>query len=150
MARRGRGRSRGQDPAAANRTARVGELIRRIVAQEMELLDDDRLSMVSITSVDVDRDLHRAVVWFTTLAGDDDPEVVEALDEHRPQLRRSVATQTRLRRAPELDFRSDATLRSAERIEQLLRETADSPPVPDPDPDAYRQDRTASDEDDEA
>jgi len=42
-------------------------LIRRIVAESMEELDDDRLAMVSVTGADVDRDLHRAVVWFTSL-----------------------------------------------------------------------------------
>ncbi len=107
---------------SGTRIARVGELIRRVVAEELEALDDDRLSMVSITSVDVDRDLHRAVLWFTSLDRDDDPEILEAFDEYRGRLRHEVSTQTRLRRAPELDFRADITLRSAERIEELLRQ----------------------------
>ena len=69
MARKGNNRNRRPNPATANRTARVGELIRRIVAEELEYLDDDRLTMVSITDVDVDRELHKAVIWFTTLDG---------------------------------------------------------------------------------
>ena len=52
---RGRRRSRDANPQAGNRTARVGELIRRIVAEEIDALDDDRLSMVSITGVEVVR-----------------------------------------------------------------------------------------------
>lgn len=115
---RGRGRP---DPAAANRTARVGELIRRILAEELDSFDDERLELVSITSVDVDRELHRAVVWFTTLAGDDDPDVAAAFAEHAAGLRRAVSAQTRLRRTPLLEFRPDVALRSAERIEDLLR-----------------------------
>ena len=120
---RGRGGRRRANPAAANRTARVGELIRRIIAEELELLDDDRLELVSITSVDVDRELHRAVVWFTTLHGDDDPEVAEAFRQHSGRLRREVGAQSRLRRTPELEFRPDVVVRSAERIEDLLRDT---------------------------
>ncbi len=123
---RSRGRGRGRpDPAGANRTARVGELIRRILAEELESFDDERLELVSITSVDVDRELHRAVVWFTTLAGDDDPDVTAAFGEHAGRLRRAVSSQARLRRTPLLEFRPDVALRSAERIEDLLRDRRD-------------------------
>lgn len=150
MARRERRRGgRAPESGAANRLARVGELIRRVVAEELDGLDDERLAMVSITSVEVDRELQRAVVWFTTLHGDDDPEIAAAFDEHGPRLRRAVATGTRLRRAPELDFRADVSLRSAERIEALLRETAGDAPVPDPDPDTYRAERDDDQRDDD-
>ncbi|MCY4664764.1 MAG: 30S ribosome-binding factor RbfA [Acidimicrobiaceae bacterium] len=110
------------DHRAGHRTARVGELIRRIVAESMEQLDDERLAMVSVTGVDVDRDLHRAVVWFTSLGDTEegDADIAEALEEHASHLRRTVGNQTRLRRTPELVFRPDTVLRSAERIERLL------------------------------
>ena len=100
--------------------ARVGELIRRIVAEELDDLDDDRLALVSITSVDVDRELSRAQVWFTTLDRDDDPDVAAAFDEHAGRLRKAVGDQARLRRTPALVFRPDVVIRSAERIESLL------------------------------
>ena len=107
----------------------MGELIRRIVAESMEHLDDDRLAMVSVTGVDVDRDLHRAVVWFTSLGDTDeaDASIAEAFEEHSSRLRRSVGDQTRLRRTPELVFRPDVALRSAERIERLLDPMASDP-----------------------
>lgn len=108
------------DQRASHRTARVGELIRRIVAEEMERLDDDRLAMVSITGVGVDRDLHRAVVWFTTLDSDDDEDVAAAFEEHRGHLRWTVGNEARLRKIPKLVFRPDEVLRTAERIEALL------------------------------
>ena len=110
------------DHRSGHRTARVGELIRRIVAESMEELDEDRLAMVSVTGVDVDRDLHRAVVWFTSLGDteEDDRAAAVAFEEHARHLRRTVGDQTRLRRTPELVFRPDTVLRSAERIERLL------------------------------
>ena len=110
------------DHRAGHRTARVGELIRRVVAESMEQVDDDRLAMVSVTGVDVDRDLHRAVVWFTSLGDseDGDTDITDAFEEHATRLRRAVGDQTRLRRTPELVFRPDTVLRSAERIEKLL------------------------------
>ena len=117
-----RTRSSHPDHRAGHRTARVGELIRRIVAESLEHLDDDRLAMVSVTGADVDRDLHRAVVWFTSLddTEEDDADIVEAFEEHASGLRRAVGDQTRLRRTPELVFRPDTALRSAARIERLL------------------------------
>ena len=124
MARRdssGRGRRGGHDAAAGNRTAKLGGIVRRLVAEGMEIVDDDRLAMVSITGVDVDRDLYRAVVWFTSLDDDHDPEIAEAFDEHGGKLRHHLATQSKLRRAPILEFRPDLALRSAGRIEDILR-----------------------------
>ncbi|MGZ0218686.1 MAG: 30S ribosome-binding factor RbfA [Acidimicrobiales bacterium] len=124
MARRdssSRGRRGGHDPAAGNRTAKVGGIVRRLVAERMELIDDDRLTMVSITGVDVDRDLYRAVVWFTSLDDDHDPEIAEAFEEHGGKMRHHVATQSKLRRAPILEFRPDVALRSGGRIEEILR-----------------------------
>ena len=41
------------------RTARLNELLREILADELEHLDDDRLQMLTITSVDIDGDLRR-------------------------------------------------------------------------------------------
>lgn len=122
MARRTRNRADRRDPRADNRMARVGELIRRILAESLEALDDHRLDMVSITGVDVDRELNRAVVWFTTLDGEDDAAALEALDESRGRLRRAVGDEARLRKIPELRFRPDTALRAAERIEGLIRD----------------------------
>lgn len=131
MARKGNNnRNRRANPATANRTARVGELIRRILAEELEYIDDDRLTLVSITDVDVDRELHKAVIWFTTLDGDENPAIAEAFEELRGQLRKAVSSQARLRQTPLLEFRADTTLRAAQRIEELLAND-DRPPVPD-------------------
>lgn len=125
MARRrvgSRGGLASANPTADTRVARLGEQIRRIVACELELIDDQRLDMVSITSVDVDRALYRAVVWFTTLDGDNEADASEAFEEFAGVLRGAVASQSRLRRTPLLEFRADSVVRSAERIEDILRE----------------------------
>jgi ribosome-binding factor A len=103
------------------RTARVGELLREIVAEELSRLDDPRLDLVAVTKVTVDRELEKAVVWFDTLAGpEDDDEVVAALDQHRVRIQASVGRQARLRRTPHLVFRPDEVTRGAERIDGIL------------------------------
>ena len=60
------------------RSARVGETLREIIAEELVRIDDDRLSLVTITGIDVDDELNRAHVFFDSLAGEDgDAEVRE-------------------------------------------------------------------------
>ena len=128
----GKGRGRhNRSGAPGTRTAKAGELIRRAIASELEYIEDERLELVSLTGVDVDRDLHKAVIYFTTFDRDGDPEIDEAFEEYRGRLRHAVSQGTQLRRAPELEFRSDSTLRSAARIEEILRQEAERPPVPD-------------------
>ncbi len=107
----------------SNRTARVAGLVRRVVAEGLEQIDDERLESLAVTGVDVDADLHRAIVWYTTFDNDHDPELQMALAEYSPRLRHKVAKRTRLRRAPMLDFRADETLRTAERIENILHDS---------------------------
>ena len=128
----GKGRGRhNRSGAPGTRTAKASELIRRVIASELEYIEDERLELVSLTGVDVDRDLHKAVIYFTTFDRDGDPEIDEAFEEYRGRLRHAVSQGTQLRRAPELEFRSDSTLRSAARIEEILRQEAERPPVPD-------------------
>lgn len=128
----GKGRGRhNRSGAPGTRTAKAGELIRRVIASELEYIEDERLELVSLTGVDVDRDLHKAVIYFTTFDRDGDPEIDEAFEEYRGRLRHAVSQGTQLRRAPELEFRSDSTLRSAARIEEILRQEAERPPVTD-------------------
>lgn len=115
--RRGGGGSRGYE-----RTDRLGELLREIVAEELDRIDDERLELVTITGVDVDRELERARVYYTSLAEERAPEITEALEEHRGRVRRAIGTQARVRRVPEVVFLPDTAHSSALRIEQILRE----------------------------
>lgn len=115
------------------RTARLNELIREIVADELERIDDDRLANVAITSVEVDSDLHHGLVWFDTFDESQDAEALAAFDEHRYRLQRAIGTQTRVKRTPVLAFRVDQAIRNGERIEAVLRTVtySDHPEVDD-------------------
>ncbi len=59
-----------------------------------------------------------------------------ALGEHRVRLQSSIARQIRAKKTPILDFRPDDVIRSAERIEELLRQTRESDDAPDAAPGA--------------
>jgi ribosome-binding factor A len=104
------------------RTARLNRLFQEILAEELERIDDERLELVTIMSVDCDASLERAIVFYESLGGVDDDEVVlEALAEARPRLRSAVGRQARVKRTPELLFRPDDVVRGARRVEDLLR-----------------------------
>lgn len=107
------------------RTARLNELLREILADELERLDDDRLALVTVTAVEVDPDLRHASVYVSTLGeggAEADAEVLEALAHTRTRMQAAVAHQARTKRTPELAFRIDDVARSAARIEEILAE----------------------------
>jgi ribosome-binding factor A len=105
------------------RSARVGETLREIIAEELVRIDDERLELVTVTGIEVDEELNRAHVYFDSLAGEEgDADIVDALTSHRVRLQASIANQIRAKKTPILDFRPDVALRSAERIDDILRE----------------------------
>src|SRR3954470_19232184 len=118
-----------QNQQRFSRMARVNELCREILADELEATEDERLELVTIINVDVDPDLRRARVDFSSL-GEGEDEAAEALEEHRHRLQTAIAKQARLRNTPELRFAVDTVIEYAARIEELL---AAQPPIPDRD-----------------
>jgi ribosome-binding factor A len=121
---RGRRPPRPSSFRQAPRTARLNELLREVVAEELGRIDDERLELVSVTQIDVDADLNRAIVFFDSLRGEaGDPVVLEALSEHRRRLQWAIGRQIHARKTPVLQFQPDDVIRSAERIEEILRHT---------------------------
>ena len=104
------------------RPERVAELIHRELSQRL-LIDvkDPRVTPISITKVDVNRDLSRAVVHFLPLGGGvPEPELIDGLDHTAKQLRGPIGRALRLRHAPEIVFEVDTHTEDAVRITQLL------------------------------
>lgn len=116
-------RARTQTTRQYPRTLRVNELVREITADEIERLDDERLELVAITSVEVDPDLRHAVVWFDSLLGEaNDDEVLAALGDARVAIQAAIARQARMKRTPTLTFKPDTGVRTGERVDEILRE----------------------------
>lgn len=122
------------------RTARLNELLREIVGETLERLDDPRLEWVSVTGVETNPELTTAKVYYSSLAGPEgDVAVLEALADQRIRLQAAIGRQARLRRTPELHFAPDSGVRSGLRLEEMLRElgqTGSAQPVADEPPDA--------------
>ncbi len=120
MARRPR-RRRHSMPTAHQyeRTDRVAQLVRSVVASQMERLDEVFDGIV-ITGVDVDRELSVAVVHYDVRDQESEAAAAAAFDQHHHRLQRALGDQTSLRRTPALRFRRDQGPINAERIEDLL------------------------------
>lgn len=117
------GSSRGGSSRDYPRTARVNELLREIIGDELERLDDPQLEWVSITGVTVNPELTSAMVFFSSLDGaESDPAVLAALGDRRVRLQAAIARQARLRRTPELHFQPDTGIRDGLKVEEILRE----------------------------
>jgi ribosome-binding factor A len=106
-----------------SRTDRIAETIREIVATELERVDDDRLELVTVTSVTVDGDLAHAHVYYSALVATDRgraDEVEEALDESRWRIQRVVNRRIRARKTPQIAFHPDDVLAEALRIDDII------------------------------
>ncbi|MBI00115.1 MAG: ribosome-binding factor A [Acidimicrobiaceae bacterium] len=119
MGRRASRTRSGSPTRGFQRTDRLNELLVRILAEELERIDDERLGFTTVTGVETDQDLSIARAYITSDVPDD--ELLEALDEYRPRLHRVIGERARLRRIPPLTFIVDETVRAADRIEEILR-----------------------------
>jgi len=78
------------------RTARLSVSLREVIAEELVRIDDEALEFVTITTIDVDPEMNRAIVYFDSLAGESgDETIVAAFATHRVRLQKSVARQIR-------------------------------------------------------
>jgi ribosome-binding factor A len=101
------------------RTARVNQVLREVVAEEVERLGDHdpRLNLVTVTGVTVDPDLRHATVWLSSLSDD----AATALAGDRVALQAAIGRQVRLKRTPLLTFAADPAVASGSKIEDILR-----------------------------
>ncbi len=142
--------SRPRRPASTSthrypRTARLNESLREVIADELVRIDDERLSLVTITAIDVDSEMNRAIVFFDSLVGEDgDALILAAFGEHRIRLQGAIGKQVRAKKTPILQFKPDEVIRAAERIERILHQDGTMParPEPETDPDLEAEDES--------
>ncbi|MDA8317129.1 MAG: 30S ribosome-binding factor RbfA [Actinomycetota bacterium] len=101
------------------RALRVNEVLRQVIGEELERLADadERLRLLTVTSVQVSADLRTATVFLAEM----DEESGAALVERRGQLQRVVGRQVRMKRTPRLQFLVDPAVREGARVEEILR-----------------------------
>lgn len=108
---------------------RVAEAIRTKLSELfLRELKDPRLQGVTITKVNIDRELMYANIYVQALGEDErENDVMDGLEAASGYLRHQLGGALRLRTVPHLRFHWDPSLEHAERINQLL----DSLDIPD-------------------
>jgi ribosome-binding factor A len=125
-------------PKESRRPDRVAEAIREEVASFLqEGAKDPRIvGLVTVTGVDVTRDLRQAKVFVSIMGSDAERAATfEGLESVASFLRLRVGKALRLRIAPDIQFRADQSVAHAARIEQLLAQiNQDERPTGDGEP----------------
>lgn len=112
------------------RPERVATLIKECLAERLTRgLKDPRVGFVTVTRVEVDRDLSLARVYVSVL-GDakEKTAALKGLTSARGFLRRELGRTVRLRSLPELRFVLDLGLEHYARITDLLDESREDKP----------------------
>ncbi len=108
------------------RTARVNEVVREVLAEELERLSDAKLGFITVTGVEVTSDLRQATVYYSALTlgrGEEaETDTADALLAVKAQLQSAIARQVRMKYTPQLVFREDPAMRTGERVDEILRQ----------------------------
>ncbi len=125
MAKRPQDRAYG-GAASYPRSRRVNNLLREVLADEIERLADadERLRMLTITEVSTSPDLRNATVYVSSL----DEDAIEALDERRHALQAEVGRQSHMKRTPKLTFELDPAITQGAAIDDALRRLGEGRP----------------------
>jgi len=110
------------------RPDRVAEAIREEVAGFLaDGAKDPRVTgLVTVTGVDLTRDLRHAKVFVSVLGSDAErKETFEGLASIASHLKIRVGRALRLRVAPDIEFKADDSIARAARIETLLAQIKD-------------------------
>ena len=113
-----------------SRTQRVADYLQRELAELIQHeVRDPRIGMVSITGVDVSRDLGHARVYFTSMeanSSEEAAESTEALNRAAGFLRSQLSRDSRMRSVPQLRFYFDSSVGRGRELEALIRRAAES------------------------
>lgn len=107
--------------SAYSRTDRIAEMMQRKLAQIIRLeIKDPRLpSFLTISAVNVTKDLGHAKVYFTVLNGDP-VQTTAILNAASSYLRTALARTISTRTVPQLHFIYDESIEYGERLSRLI------------------------------
>ena len=110
------------------RIDRVNQTIKREVGQILQReLSDPRMMLVTVTKVDVTKDLQNARIYFSVMGDQPDiTNVTDALNRASGVVRRLVGQAVRMRYTPKIEFVYDDSIAYSDRIERAIQEIHDA------------------------
>lgn len=123
---------------------RINELLLNFLGEKVRLLQDPRLQYLSITSVEVSRDMKYATVHWSAPARkvaedgiymsleefpdkEQQEEIVQGLQKAKKYLKALIGQELDLRNTPDLVFKYDESLERGSRIDSLLSKIGQQP-----------------------
>lgn len=110
------------------RADRVSDLLKEEISQMLlKEVKDPHVGFITITGVDVSKDLQVAKVFYTILG--DEKQVsdsAQALSRVSPFIKRQLGKRLRMRYIPDIIFRYDHSLEYGARIDTILNQLNDS------------------------
>ena len=107
---------------AGKRAVRVGDqILKEISFLLLEKVTDPRVTGVTITGVDLSKDLKRARVFFSIMGAQDQIKRAQAgLDSAKGYIKREMGVRMALKYIPEITFTYDPSLKSGYEMEKLF------------------------------
>ncbi len=97
-------------------------LLKEISDIVMNRVKDPRLGFLTITGVEVSRDIKNAKVFVSVYRQEEREETIGALDAAGSFIRRELRKRLRMKKIPELTFINDTSPEYADRIGKLLKD----------------------------
>jgi ribosome-binding factor A len=109
------------------RSERVSGLLRRELAKLIQMeVKDPEVGFVSVSDVEVTRDLAHANVYITVFKPEEAVTSIKALKRAAGYLRRRLGQEVRMRSVPELHFLHDHSVETGQRIDSLIDQALES------------------------
>ncbi len=115
-------------PREFSRNQRLGAQLRRILSEVIRFESKDPgVADLTLTAVELSKDLSVAKIYFSLLNPDDDPKpAIEGLQRASGFLRRRLGNELTVRHVPELRFVHDDSVAHGVQISRLIDDATDA------------------------
>lgn len=131
------------------RSDRVAAQLRRTIGTAIhQSLPDEDTSFITVSDVEVTRDISVATIYINTLEPSQQKLALDILKANAPKLRKVVAGELHIRKIPELRFKYDASLEYGLKMETLIKQAraSDSNEISDSNEDSDSREDSDSNE----
>lgn len=106
------------------RVERIEEEVKKVVSKVIDRdLKDPRLNgMISVTKVDVSRDLKYCRIYVSMLGVADQKEAMDALKSSAGFVRREIGANIRMHSTPEVKFEFDDSIEYGNKIQKIIND----------------------------
>ena len=106
------------------RVERIEEEVKKIVSKviDRELKDPRLTGLISVTKVDVSRDLKYCKIYVSMLGVADQKEAMDALKSSAGFVRREIGANIRMHSTPEVKFEFDDSIEYGNKIQKMIND----------------------------